>query len=154
MKKILKPAGVFIKAMPHFLVFELIFKLLLLAVGTPVTALLLKLTMKLSGVTYLNDENLFIYLKHPSTLIVIVLMLFFYAFFSFVELSALVACFSCYTKKQRIYLDARARHLAGLRLPRAHGLPHPRGQAQAHGVRLEQVHGLRGQVYAVRGVES
>ena len=57
MKKILKPAGVFIKAMPHFLVFELIFKLLLLAVGTPVTALLLKLTMKLSGVTYLNDES-------------------------------------------------------------------------------------------------
>ncbi|MBR5682542.1 MAG: glycerophosphoryl diester phosphodiesterase membrane domain-containing protein [Ruminococcus sp.] len=103
MKKILRPAGVFIKAMPHFLVFELIFKLLLLAVGTPVTALLLKLTMKLSGVTYLNDENLLTYLRHPSTLIVIALMLFSYAFFSFVELSALVACFSCYNKKQRIY---------------------------------------------------
>ena len=103
MKRILRSAGVFLKAAPHFLVFELIFKLLLLAVGTPVLALLLKLTMKLSGVTYLNDENLFTYIKHPSTLIVIAIMLFAYAFFSFVELSALAACFSCYNKKQRIY---------------------------------------------------
>ena len=102
MKKILRPAGVFLKAMPHFLMFELIFKLLLLAVGTPVLALMLKLTMKLSGVTYLNDENLLVYLKHPSTLIVITMMLFGYAFFSFVELSALVACFSCFSQKQRI----------------------------------------------------
>ena len=103
MKRILRSAGVFLKAAPHFLVFELIFKLLLLAVGTPVLALLMKLTMKLSGVTYLNDENLFTYIKHPSTLIVIAIMLFAYAFFSFVELSALAACFSCYNKKQRIY---------------------------------------------------
>ena len=103
MKRILRSAGVFLKAAPHFLVFELVFKLLLLAVGTPVLALLLKLTMKLSGVTYLNDENLFTYIKHPSTLIVIAIMLFAYAFFSFVELSALAACFSCYNKKQRIY---------------------------------------------------
>lgn len=103
MKRIIRSAGVFLKAAPHFLVFELIFKLLLLAVGTPVLALLLKLTMKLSGVTYLNDENLFTYLKHPSTLIVIAMMLFAYAFFSFVELSALAACFSCYNQKQRLY---------------------------------------------------
>ena len=103
MKRILRSAGVFLKAAPHFLVFELIFKLLLLAVGTPVLALLLKLTMKLSGVTYLNDENLFTYLKHPSTLIVIAMMLFAYAFFSFVELSALAACFSCYDRRERIY---------------------------------------------------
>ncbi len=109
MKKILRPAGVFLKAMPHFLVFELIFKLLLLAVGTPVIALLLKLTMKLSGVAYLDDENLLVYLKHPSTLIVIILMLFCYAFFSFVELSALVACFSCFSKKERIFTNGMFR---------------------------------------------
>ena len=48
MKKIIRPAGVFLRAVPHFLVFELIFKLMLLAIGTPVLALLLKLTMKLS----------------------------------------------------------------------------------------------------------
>ncbi|WP_295067418.1 glycerophosphodiester phosphodiesterase family protein [Ruminococcus sp.] len=103
MKKIIRPAGVFLRAVPHFLVFELIFKLMLLAIGTPVLALLLKLTMKLSGIHYLNDENLLIYLKHPATIIVIIVMLFFYAFFSFVELSALAACFSCFEKKQRIF---------------------------------------------------
>ena len=103
MKKIIRPAGVFLRAVPHFLVFELIFKLMLLAIGTPVLALLLKLTMKLSGINYLNDENLLIYLKHPATITVIIVMLFFYAFFSFVELSALAACFSCFEKKQRIF---------------------------------------------------
>lgn len=103
MKKILNSAGLFLRAVPHFLVFELIFKLMLLAIGTPVLTLLLKLTMKLSGITYLNDENLLVYLRHPSTIIVIILMLFAYAFFSFVELSALAACFSCYSKKQRLF---------------------------------------------------
>ncbi|WP_028517922.1 glycerophosphodiester phosphodiesterase family protein [Ruminococcus flavefaciens] len=103
MKKIFRPAGVFLRAVPHFLVFELIFKLMLLGIGTPVLTLLLKLTMKLSGINYLNDENLLIYLKHPATITVIIVMLFFYAFFSFVELSALAACFSCFEKKQRIF---------------------------------------------------
>lgn len=113
MKKILKTTGVFLRAVPHFLIFELIFKLLLLAIGTPVLALLLKLTMKLSGINYLNDENLLVYLKHPATIIVIVLMLFCYAFFSFVELSALAACFSCFGKSERIYTGGMFR--TGLR---------------------------------------
>ncbi|WP_297961589.1 glycerophosphodiester phosphodiesterase family protein [uncultured Ruminococcus sp.] len=103
MKKRIRSTGFFLRAIPHFLVFELVFKLLLLAIGTPVLALVLKLTMKLSGINYLNDENLLVYLKHPATIAAIVLMLFFYAFFSFVELSALAACFSCFGKGERIY---------------------------------------------------
>ena len=103
MKKILRSAGVFLRAMPHFLVFELLFKLLLLAIGTPVLALLLKLTMKISGITYLNDENLLVYLKHPATIVVIIMMIFAYAFFSFAELSALAGCFACYSKRERIW---------------------------------------------------
>ena len=113
MKKILKTTGVFLRAVPRFLIFELIFKLLLLAIGTPVLALLLKLTMKLSGINYLNDENLLVYLKHPATIIVIVLMLFCYAFFSFVELSALAACCSCFGKGERIFTGGMFR--TGLR---------------------------------------
>ena len=103
MKKILRSAGVFLKAMPHFLVFELLFKLLLLAIGTPVLALILKQIMKIAGVTYLNDENLLVYLRHPVTILAIIIMLFCYAFFSFVELSALAACFSCCNKRERIF---------------------------------------------------
>ena len=103
MKKILRSSGVFLRAVPHFLVFELLFKLLLLAIGTPVLALLLKLTMKISGITYLNDENLLVYLRHPATIIVIIMMVFSYAFFSFVELSALAGCFACCNKKERLW---------------------------------------------------
>ena len=103
MKNFLRSAGVFLRAVPHFLAFELIFKLMLLAIGTPLLTLLLKLTMKLSGITYLNDENLLVYIRHPVTIIVIILMLMAYAFFSFVELSALAACFSCYSQKKRLY---------------------------------------------------
>lgn len=109
MKKIFRSAGVFLKAAPHFLGFELVFKLLLLAVGTPVLALLLKLTMKLSGISYLNDENLLVYLCHPSTIIVIVMMLFVYALSSFVELSALAACFSCFSRDEKIHIGGMFR---------------------------------------------
>ena len=90
--------------MPHFLGFELLFNLMLLAIGTPILAMLLKVTMKLAGVTYLNDENLLTYLRHPSTIIVIIMMLFAFATFSFVELSALAACFSCSSRKKRLPL--------------------------------------------------
>ena len=113
MKKIIRSTGVFLRAMPHFLVFELLFKLLLLAIGTPILAMLLKMTMKLAGVTYLNDENLLAYLKHPSTIVVIIMMLFAFAFFSFVELSALAACFACYSRKKRIWAGGMFR--TGLR---------------------------------------
>lgn len=109
MKKIFRSAGVFLKAAPHFLGFEFVFKLLLLAVGTPVLALLLKLTMKLSGISYLNDENLLVYLCHPSTIIVIVMMLFVYALSSFVELSALAACFSCFSRDEKIHIGGMFR---------------------------------------------
>ena len=109
MKKYFRSTGVFLRAAPHFLAFELVFKLLLLAIGTPVLALMLKLTMKFSGINYLNDENLLVYLKHPSTIIVIIMMLFCYALFSFVELSALAACFSCYEKGKRIFIGGMFR---------------------------------------------
>lgn len=109
MKKFFRSVGAFLRAMPHFLIFELILKLLLLAIGTPLLVLLLKLTMKLSGISYLNDENLLVYLKHPSTIFVIILMLFFYALFSFVELSALAGCFACFSKGERLSVGGMIR---------------------------------------------
>ena len=48
MKNFFKSAGVFFRAMPHFLLFELLFKLVMVAVGAPVLAFLLKWTMKCS----------------------------------------------------------------------------------------------------------
>lgn len=94
--------GVFVRAFPHFILFELLFKLLLTAIGAPILTLLLRLTMKISQVNYISDEKLWVYLKHPVTLAVVALVVFFSAIFSLMELSALTACFSCYAKGGRI----------------------------------------------------
>ena len=102
MKNFIKSAGVFFKAMPHFLLFEIMFKLVMVALGAPVLAFLLKWTMKMSGIKYLSDETVLFFLKHPITIVVLIIILFFSAFFSFVELSALTGCFSCFYKKKRM----------------------------------------------------
>lgn len=84
------------------LIFELIYKLMLVAIGAPALALLLKLTMKISHVKYLSDEKLWIYLKNPATIVALLMILFFSAVCSFIELSALTACFSCYSRGERL----------------------------------------------------
>ncbi|MCR4862504.1 MAG: glycerophosphoryl diester phosphodiesterase membrane domain-containing protein [Ruminococcus sp.] len=102
MKNFVRSIRTFIRALPHFLLFEAIFKLILLAIGAPVMTLLLKLTMKLAGVSYLDDESLLVYLHSPATIFVILILLFVSGFFTFVELSGLVACFSCAAKNEKI----------------------------------------------------
>lgn len=122
MKHFFKTAGVFFRAMPHFLLFEVLFKLVMVAVGAPVLAFLLKWTMKMSGIKYLSDENVLFFLKHPITILVLIIILFFSAFFTFVELSALAGCFSCFFKKEktgafgmaRMGVDAFRRAFRGL----------------------------------------
>lgn len=93
---------VFVRAMPHFLMFEFLYKLMLVALGAPLLAFVLKLTMSVSGITYLSDESMFIYLKNPVTLLFVMLILFCVGFFSFVELTALAACFSCASRKEPV----------------------------------------------------
>lgn len=92
----------FVRAMPHFLMFEFLYKLLLVALGAPLLAFMLKITMSASGITYLSDESMLIYLKNPVTLLFLLLILFCVGFFSFVELTALAACFSCAGRKEPV----------------------------------------------------
>ena len=101
-KHVFKSIKVFLRALPDILLFELIFKLFLLSVGAPLLTLLLKLTMKISNVRYLSDEKVWIYLRNPATIVAIALILFFSAVFSFIELSGLAACYSCYYKGERL----------------------------------------------------
>lgn len=101
-KNFFKSIGTFLRAFPEVMAFELLFKLILLALGAPAMAWLLRLTMKLSNVKYLSDEKIWIYLKNPATLAALLIILFFSAVFSFVELSALTACFSCRSKGERL----------------------------------------------------
>jgi len=102
MKKFLSSASALVRAFPHFLIFELLAKLFLASIGVPILAYMLKYTMKVSGVTYLSDENLLIYLKNPTTILAFIVLTFCVAFFTFVELSALVTCFACHSKHQKI----------------------------------------------------
>lgn len=104
-----KSIRIFFRALPHFILFELLFKLMITAFGAPLLTLLLKLTMKISGVNYISDEKAWVYFKNPSTIILILLVLFFTAVFTFVELSALTACFSYYAKGERITVDGMFR---------------------------------------------
>lgn len=97
-----KSVRIFFRALPQFILFELLFKLMITAFGAPVLMLLLKLTMRISGVNYISDEKAWVYLKNPSTIILVLLVLFFTAVFTFVELSALTACFSYYAKDKKI----------------------------------------------------
>ena len=102
MKNFFRSMSTFIRAIPHFILFELVYKLILLAVGAPLMTMLLNLTMKAAGISYLDDESLLVYLHSPATIAVIFIILFLAGFFAFVELSALAACFSCFQKHERI----------------------------------------------------
>ena len=92
----------FVRALPHFLLFELLFKLILIAVGAPILAISLKLTMKAAGISYIYDESLLAYLHSPVTIFFLIILLFLFGFFAFVELTALAACFSCYGRGESI----------------------------------------------------
>jgi len=94
--------GAFVRALPHFLLFEFLFKLILAAIGAPVLNLALGLTMKSAHISYLSDESMLIYLKSPITIFIVLILLFLSGFFAFVELCALAACFTCYSRHDKI----------------------------------------------------
>ena len=100
-KNFFKSVNIFLKAFPHFIVFELLFKLMLITLCIPALSFLLRLTMKISGVNYISDEKIWVYLKNPVSLAVIFLVLLFTAVFTFIEFSALTGCFSCYAKNEK-----------------------------------------------------
>lgn len=109
MKNFLRSTSAFIRAVPDFLIFELLYRLIMVAIGYPALVLLLKITMKASGIKYLSDEHILVYLKNPATLLVLLLILLVLAVFSFVELTALITCFSCRMKHEKITIDGMFR---------------------------------------------
>ena len=109
MRKFFGSLKTFVCAFPHFMAFEIIYRFLLTIIGTPVLFLLIKLAMKVSGIKYLSDEHLNVYLKQPVTILFIFIMLFCIGFFSFVELSALAACFSSFKNREKLTSDGMMR---------------------------------------------
>ncbi len=97
-RKFLSSAATFVRALPHFIAFELIYKLLLLSAGAPLLMLFLRITMRAANVNYISDEHVWVYLKNPATIAVMILFVLFVAVCSLIEMAALTACFSCFGK--------------------------------------------------------
>jgi len=102
MKKFFSSASTFVRALPVVILFELLFRLIMVAIGAPALTLALKLTMKAAGISYLSDEHVVLFLIHPVTIVSLIILLFLIGLFSFVELSALAGCFSCYHEHKRM----------------------------------------------------
>lgn len=102
MKRIFKPIGSFFIAAPRIILFELLYKLILTAIGAPFLALMLKVAMKAAKVNYLSGDSVISFLKSPVTYIVLLITLFVISFFTIVELSALIACFAASRQRQKI----------------------------------------------------
>jgi glycerophosphoryl diester phosphodiesterase len=95
MKNFIGFAGSFFKSLPRMLLFELIFKLLMMAMGIPLITFLLETAMKHSGVAYLTISNLSQFLLDPVTALILLVILFISAVISIAELSGLIACCIC-----------------------------------------------------------
>ncbi len=109
MKRFFKFAGTFLRSIPQIILFELMFKLILTAIGAPLIALLIKLAMNHADIRYLTGENMLSFLLSPVTIGILILMLFVIAFFSMVELSALVAGFGFRFREQKITITGMLR---------------------------------------------
>lgn len=75
------------------LLFELLYKLIAWAVYTPILLLLFRMSVYMSGYGFITVENFFSYLLRPTTLMIIFLLIMFFSFILFCEMSALVYAF-------------------------------------------------------------
>lgn len=77
----------------NLLVFEVLYKLLAVAVVTPILALLLDFAVRQSGFPYLADNNVLQVLTSPLTILIMIALLILGAMYSLVEMSALIINF-------------------------------------------------------------
>lgn len=75
------------------LLFELFYKLIGSTLFTPLLFGMLNLALKLSGEKYITNDNLFDFLRRPTTIIVILIILLAVTLFTLFEMTALVQCF-------------------------------------------------------------
>jgi glycerophosphoryl diester phosphodiesterase len=94
MIKYLRFFGSYLRSAPKILLFEIMYKLLIAALGMPLLSFLVQIAMNYAGVSYLNMANMKEFLLNPVTAVVLVLLMFLVAFFSFIEFTALTACFA------------------------------------------------------------
>lgn len=102
MKRRISAAGLFIRSFPTVILFELIFKLILVALGAPLFSLLLGAAMRSAKISYLTSDNVARLLKNPLTWIMFLLMLLLLAVFSITELSGLAGCYAAKSSRRKM----------------------------------------------------
>ncbi len=93
--------------------FELFYKLAGIAVLVPTMLVMLNASIHLAGLTYLTNDNIFRYLRHPAGFLFALCGLAAVSFYLLAELAALSLYF--YAKKQGRLLTARQMFVAGFR---------------------------------------
>ena len=101
-KRYFKTLRTLIKSTPVILLFELNYKLILLAVIAPVLKFLLSTSLEIADIKYLTSHNIWKFLSHPAIWLFIGIIIIGAIFIILVEFSAIVTCLAVYYKKQRI----------------------------------------------------
>ena len=73
--------------------FELLYKLIIAVVFTPLSLLIFNLTMKLTGYSYLTLENIGGFLLNPITIIILILLLLFISIVTLFDISTMIVIF-------------------------------------------------------------
>lgn len=68
--------------------FELMYKVLSVMIFTPVLVVMFNASMKISGYKYITIDNVYRYLKKPTTIVMLVLIILMVTFFTLMEISA------------------------------------------------------------------
>ena len=78
------------------LLFELLYKLIITVVFTPLSLFIFNTTMKLTGYTYLTLENIGSFLLNPITILILILLLIFIAIVTLFDISTMIVIFDAY----------------------------------------------------------
>lgn len=78
---------------PTLLLFELLYKLLGSLLAFPILRMILISSMDSAGVSFLSNHNLSLLLQNPVTVLLLICLIFLLAFYSYIELTAVVLYF-------------------------------------------------------------
>lgn len=91
------------------LAFELFYKLAVMAIAKPAMHGVMKLAMRLQGLTYLSDETLQTFVRAPSTWVLLIVIVLIMAFLCLFDICCIIICIHASYRKQEIPLPALMR---------------------------------------------
>ena len=95
-----------IKLLQHnwksILLFEVMYKFVAAVLFIPILVFLFNISLKLVGVQYLSNDNLFSFMVKPTSIVLILLVIFIGSIFILIEMMAMVGCFHASYHKKRI----------------------------------------------------